>query len=411
MEQVVDRANMMAALKKVKGNKGAAGVDGMTVDELSEYLVLEWERIKKELLSDKYLPSPIRQHEIEKPDGGTRVLGIPTVVDRLIQQAILQVMQPVIDPTFSTHSYGYRPNRSALDAVAAARSFIQAGKTWVVDVDLASFFDRVNHDILMSRVAKRVQDKRILRIIRRFLTAGMMANGVIAERKEETPQGSPLSPLLANLLLDEVDKELEKRGLAFCRYADDCNVYVSSSRAGHDAMASLRKLYGRLQLSINDTKSAVARPWERKFLGYSFHARANGTIIPAVASKSLERMKNKVRAITRTGRGKKLQTTIDELGKFLPGWRRYYRLTPEKEIFRKLDGWIAARLRALLFIHWKRGVTMFTRLRALGNTPVVSKTVANRASRHRWQTANLPVSRRAIPDAYFRRLGVPMLAV
>ena len=277
MEAVVEGSNARAALKRVKANKGSAGVDGMTVDELGPYLAVHWPAVRAKLLAGTYQPQPVRRHQIPKRGGGTRQLGIPTVLDRMIQQAILQVLQPIFDPSFSQHSYGFRPGRSAHDAVNAALGYIREGRSWVVDVDLEKFFDRVNHDVLMSRLAKRIADKRLLKLIRRFLEAGMMAEGMVAERREGTPQGGPLSPLLANLLLDEVDRELEKRGLAFARYADDCNVYVRSERAAKDAMQTLRRLYERLRLQINEKKSAVARPWERKFLGYAFKGEGEKT--------------------------------------------------------------------------------------------------------------------------------------
>jgi len=270
MEAVVEGSNARAALERVKGNKGSAGVDGMTVDELGRYLAVHWPAMREKLLAGTYQPQPVRSVQLPKRGGGIRQLGIPTVLDRMVQQAILQVLQPIFDPGFSQHSYGFRPGRSAHQAVNAALGYIRDGRSWVVDVDLEKFFDRVNHDVLMSRLAKRIADKRLLKLIRRFLEAGMMADGVVVERHEGTPQGGPLSPLLANLLLDEVDKELEKRGLAFARYADDCNVYVRSERAAKDAMQTLRKLYEKLRLRINEKKSAVARPWERKFLGFAF---------------------------------------------------------------------------------------------------------------------------------------------
>ena len=270
MEQVVGRANALAALRRVRQNQGSPGVDGMTVDDLTPHLVAHWETIREQLLAGTYQPQPVRRQEIPKPDGGTRQLGIPTVLDRLIQQCLLQVLQPRFDPTFSEHSYGFRPGRSAHDAVRAAQRYIQPGRRWVADVDLAKFFDRVNHDVLMERLSRRITDGRVLRLIRRYLVAGIMADGVVVERHEGTPQGGPLSPLLANVLLDEVDRELERRGLVFARYADDLNVYTGSKRAADDAMATLKRLFARLRLQVNEAKSTVARAWERKFLGYSF---------------------------------------------------------------------------------------------------------------------------------------------
>ena len=283
MEQVVARANALAALKRVKQNKGGPGVDGMTVEELSPYLVTHWEGLRAQLLAGSYQPQPVKRQEIEKTGGGTRTLGIPTVLDRFIQQCLLQVLQPQFDPTFSEHSYGFRPGRSAHDAVRAAQKYIQSGRRWVADVDLAKFFDRVNHDVLMERLSRRIVDGRVLGLVRRYLVAGVLADGVVVERHEGTPQGGPLSPLLANVLLDDVDKELEKRGLVFARYADDLNVYASSKRAADDAMATLKRLFARLRLEINESKSAVARAWERKFLGYSFWVAKGRVIRPRVA--------------------------------------------------------------------------------------------------------------------------------
>jgi len=306
MERVVERANALAALKRVKQNKGSAGVDGMTVEELTPYLVANWEEIRAHLLAGSYQPQPVRRQEIPKSGGGTRQLGIPTVVDRFIQQCLLQALQPHFDPTFSEHSYGFRPKRSAHGAVRAAQGYIQSGRRWVADVDLAKFFDRVNHDVLMERLSRRIADGRVLGLIRRYLVAGVMADGVVVERHEGTPQGGPLSPLLANVLLDEVDKELEKRGLAFARYADDLNVYTRSKRAAEDAMATLKRLFTRLRLQVNEAKSAVARAWERKFLGYSFWVAPGRVIRPRVAPAALAEMKARVRAITRRTGGRSL---------------------------------------------------------------------------------------------------------
>src|ERR1700674_1170164 len=298
MEWVVERGNAKAALKRVKQNKGSPGVDGMTVDELPKHLVENWETIRAQLLDGTYQPKPVREVEIPKSGGGVRKLGIPSVLDRFIQQSILQVLQPMFDPSFSEHSHGFRPGRRAHDAVCEAQRYIQEGRRVVVDVDLEKFFDRVNHDVLMGRLEQRIGDKRMLGLIRRYLTAGFMADGVVVERYEGTPQGGPLSPLLANVLLDEVDKELEKRGLSFVRYADDLNVYVRSRRAGEDTLQTLRRLYARLRLRINDAKSAVARPWDRKFLGYSFWVAPGRVVKRRVAPKALEAMKERVREIT-----------------------------------------------------------------------------------------------------------------
>ena len=307
MEEVVGRANLVGALKRVRQNKGSPGIDGMSVEELPEYLRRHWGEIRQRLLAGTYQPKPVRRQEIPKSGGGVRELGIPTVLDRFIQQAILQVLQPRFDPTFSRHSHGFRPGRRAHDAVGEAQQYIQEGRRWVVDVDLEKFFDRVNHDVLMGRLAKRIEDKAMLRILRRYLEAGVMANGVVMERHMGTPQGGPLSPLLANVLLDEVDKELELRGHAFVRYADDCNVYVRSRRAGQRVMQALRHLYGKLRLQVNEEKSAVARVWDRQFLGYSFWVAAGKVVKRRVSKKALTKFKERVRQITSRSGGRSLQ--------------------------------------------------------------------------------------------------------
>ena len=313
MERVVERTNMQAALKRVKQNKGGPGVDGMTVKELDAHLIETWQTTREQLLAGSYQPRPVKRQEIPKAGGGVRELGIPCVLDRMIQQAILQVLQPIFDPTFSEHSHGFRPGRRAHDAVCAAQRYIQSGKQWVVDVDLEKFFDRVNHDVLMGKLEKRICDKRMLGLIRRYLEAGAMADGVVVERVQGTPQGGPLSPLLANVLLDEVDKELEKRGHAFARYADDCNVYVQSRRAGERVLAALRDLYAGLKLRINESKSAVARPWDRKFLGYSFLLTKKSEVKRCVAPKALAAMKERVRRLTSRVGGRSIERVIEGL--------------------------------------------------------------------------------------------------
>ena len=303
MEQAVVRANAVEAFKRVRRNKGSPGIDGMTVDQLEPYLREHWPTIREQLLMGSYQPTAVRRHEIPKGDGGMRMLGIPTVLDRFVQQLLLQVLQPMFDPTFSEHSHGFRPGRGAHDAVREAPHYLQEGRHWVVDVDLEKFFDRVNHDVLMGKLQNRIDDPRVLAIIRRYLTAGIMVNGVVIERQEGTPQGGPLSPLLANVLLDDVDKELERRGHHFVRYADDCNVYVRSQRAGNEVLDVLRRQYERLRLRINDAKSAVALAWKRKFLGYSFWVAPGDTVKRAVAAKALEELKYQVRVKNRTQRG------------------------------------------------------------------------------------------------------------
>lgn len=364
MEQVVARDNMLAALRRVESNKGAPGNDGMTVGELRGHLKTDWEHIKAELLTDTYKPQAVRRVEIPKPDGGVRLLGIPSVVDRLIQQALLQVLTPIFDPTFSDFSFGFRPGRSAHDAVKLAREYIEAGDEWVVDIDLAKFFDQVNHDKLMARIWRRVKDKRVLHLIRRYLQAGVMLNGVVVATEEGTPQGGPLSPLLANIMLDDLDKLLEQRGHRFCRYADDCNVYVRSQRAGERVMSTIRRfIEGRLGLKINEAKSKVDRPRKRKFLGFSFFRR-NGIQI-RIAPKSIEHFKNRVREITARSNGWSMERRISTLCVYLRGWLQYFRLAETPSIYRDLDGWVLRRLRLCQWKQWKRPRTRLRKLRAL----------------------------------------------
>ena len=352
MEAVVERGNLLAALRRVKQNKGSPGVDGMTVGELDTYLRETWVATRERLLLGHYAPMPVRRVEIPKSVGGVRELGIPTVLDRFIQQATLQVLQPILDPTFSRNSYGFRPGRSAHQALVAARGLVQGGKRFVVDVDLEKFFDRVQHDVLMGRLEQRVKDPRVLGLIRRYLEAGVMLHGVAVERHEGTPQGGPLSPLLANVLLDEVDKELEKRGHSFVRYADDCNVYVASKRAGMRVMVLLRKLYGNLKLKVNESKSAVDLAVRRKILGYSMWHGPKKSVKLRVASKAIEVMKEKVRQITGRNGGRSIQKVVEELRAYLPGWKNYFALAETAGIFRTLDEWIRHRLRQLHLKQW-----------------------------------------------------------
>ena len=409
MEKVVEWSNVLAALKRVRRNKGSPGVDGMTVDELPEHLAKNWEGIRAQLLGGTYQPAPGRSVEIPKGDGGVRKLGIPTVVDRLIQQSILHVLQPMFDPTFSEHSHGFRPGRSAHGAVREAQRYIQGGKRVVVDVDLEKFFDRVNHDVLMGRLAKRIGDKRMLGLIRRYLTAGMMAEGVVMERNEGTPQGGPLSPLLANVLLDEVDRELEKRGLSFVRYADDLNIYVGSKRAGEDALQTLRRLYTRLRLRINEAKSAVARPWDRKFLGYSFWVAKGQKVKCRVAPKALKAMKARVRELTNRNRGRSMKTIYVELRKYLTGWKAYFQLAETPGIFGSMDEWIRHRLRAAQLKQWKRGTTVYRKLRARGATERYARAAAAHARRW-WRTAAHGAVHTALPMRFYDQVGIPRLA-
>jgi group II intron reverse transcriptase/maturase len=408
MEEVVEGRNAKAALQRVKQNKGSPGIDGMTVQDLPKYLADHWLEIREQLLAGTYQPTPVREQEIPKSNGGVRKLGIPTVLDRFIQQAILQVLQPRFDPTFSEHSHGFRPGRRAHDAVCEAQRYIQEGRRWVVDVDLEKFFDRVNHDVLMGRLEKRIADKRMLGLIRRYLEAGVMANGVVMERQEGTPQGGPLSPLLANVLLDEVDKELEKRGHAFARYADDCNVYVRSKRAGEDVMEALKGLYAGLRLRLNEAKSAVARPWDRKFLGYSFWVAPGKVVKRRVAPKALETMKERIRQITARSGGRSLESVFKELRGYLVGWKEYFRLADTPRVFRELDEWIRHRLRAIQLKQWKRGATAYRALRALGMTQDTAAKVASGVRRWWWNASKL--LHVALPTSYYDRMGVPKLA-
>jgi group II intron reverse transcriptase/maturase len=407
MEAVVAPQNMRRALKRVKANKGSAGVDGITVGDLNSHLVEHWRRIREELLAGKYQPQPVRRVEIPKPDGGVRQLGIPTVTDRLIQQAMLQVLEPLYDPTFSKSSYGFRPNRSAHQAVKAAREHVASGKGWVVDLDLEKFFDRVNHDILMSRIARRIGDKRILKLIRAYLNAGVMVNGVVMERDEGTPQGGPLSPLLANILLDEFDKELEKRGHAFCRYADDCNIYVASKRAGERVMESLTQfLEGKLRLKVNKEKSAVARPYERKFLGLRI-LRSREAII-GIAPKSIARFKKKVRQITKRNRGISLTQVIEELNRYTMGWVNYFGIAQAKSIMEKLDSWIRRRLRCFIWKQWKKWGTRVRHLRKAGVGPWLAYGIAS-GKHGPWNIAGSPAMTRAASNEYLKKQGYKSL--
>jgi RNA-directed DNA polymerase len=409
MEQVVGRANAVEAFKRVRRNKGSPGIDGMTVDELEPYLREHWYAIREQLLAGTYQPSAVKLKLIPKSGGGMRQLGIPTVLDRFVQQLILQVLQPVFDPTFSEHSHGFRPGRRAHNAVREAQRYIQEGRRWVVDVDLEKFFDRVNHDVLMGKLENRVADRRMLRIIRRFLEAGVMAAGVVVERHEGTPQGGPLSPLLANVLLDEVDKELERRGHRFVRYADDCNVYVPSRRAGERVLAVLRLRYAKLKLRINEKKSAVARVWDRKFLGYSFWVAAGRTVKRRVAPKALEEMKQHVRAITCRNGGRSMEQVCSELGAYLRGWKEYFKLADTPGVFRDLDQWLHHRLRAIQLKQWKRGSTTGREMRARGLPEWLARKGSGFRSRWWWASA-LGALHTALPGSYFERLGVPRLA-
>lgn len=409
MEEVLDRKNLEEALRRVRANKGAPGVDGMTVHELGSYLWDHWATLRNQLLSGTYEPQPVKRVEIPKPDGGVRKLGIPTALDRFIQQAVLQVLQKFWDPTFSEHSYGFRPKRSAHQAVEAAQGYLAAGYRWVVDIDLEKFFDRVNHDMLMGRLAQRVKDKRVLRLIRAFLNAGVMEDGLVSPVDEGTPQGGPLSPLLSNIVLDDFDRELEKRGLHFARYADDCNVYVRSRRAGERVMQSLtRFLTTKLKLKVNESKSAVARPWERKFLGFTFTTTRDPK--RRIAPKALLRFRERIRELTCRTRGVSLPQMVAQLSKYLTGWRGYYGFCQTPTVLRDLDSWIHRRLRAVAWKHWKRGRTRFVELTARGIGKDLAAQTAG-SPHGPWRIARSPALHYAFPMRYFDQLGLPRLLI
>ncbi len=405
LEQVLARENLLAALKRVEANKGAPGVDGVTVEDLRSYVQTHWADIRQQMLTGTYKPQPVRRVEIPKPGGGKRKLGIPSVIDRLIQQALLQVLNPIFDPDFSPYSYGFRPGRSAQEAVRKAQEYIREGYAWTVDLDLAAFFDRVNHDMLMARVARKIKDKRVLRLIRAYLTAGVMEHGVVVRNEEGTPQGGPLSPLLANILLDDFDRELTKRGHKFVRYADDCNVYVKSRRAGERVMASLTTYLEKgLKLKVNREKSEVDRPQRRKFLGFSF---LYGKQVPIrLADKTIERFKERIRQITNRTRSTPLAERIRQLNAYLMGWVAYFRLAQMKGHCERFDEWIRRRLRMCIWKQWKRVRTRYRELRALGQPERVVHMTAN-SRRGPWFMARIlnPI----MDKAYFDALGLKSL--
>lgn len=407
MEKIVSRGNMMAAYTRVMRNKGAPGVDDMPVTALKGYLQEEWPRIREELLAGRYHPQPVRKVEIPKPGGGTRMLGIPTVLDRLIQQAVHQVLSPLFDPGFSESSYGFRPGRSAHQAVKAAQRHVEDGLRWVVDIDLEKFFDRVHHDTLMSLVKRKVADREVLSLIDRYLKAGILEGGLASPRVEGTPQGGPLSPLLSNILLDELDKELERRGHRFCRYADDCNIYVATRRSGERVMASISQyLSERLRLTVNPSKSAVERPWKRSFLSYSMTWRRKPRL--TVARKAVDRLKANLKTIFRRGKGKRLQTTIEETTPKVRGWLNYFRHAEVKGIFEELDGWLRRKLRRILWKQWKRP---YTRARNLMRRGLTEATAWRSATNGRgpWWNAGTAHMHKAFPKSYFDQLGLVSL--
>ena len=408
LEAALTRENLQAAFKRVKANKGAAGVDGLDIEQTARMLQTRWPQICQDLLAGRYRPEPVRRVMIPKPDGSQRELGIPTVLDRLIQQALLQVLQPLIDPTFSDHSHGFRPGRRAHDAVKAARAYVQSGKGVVVDVDLAKFFDRVNHDILIERLKRRIDDAAVLRLIRAYLNAGIMDGGVAIERHQGMPQGGPLSPLLANVLLDDVDKALEVRGYSFARYADDCNVYVGSEKAGERVMAWLGKLYGELRLQINEAKSAVCSAFGRKFLGYALWVANGGEVKSAVAAKALGNFKARIRQLTHRSGGRSMKQVLARLKPYLLGWKAYFGMAQTPKVWRGLDEWLRHRLRAIQLKQWGRPRPIYRELKALGAADNVAKRVA--ANSRRWWRNSEMLRNTVLTIAHFDRLGLPRLS-
>lgn len=408
MEGILRTSNLQEAFKRVRANKGSPGIDGMTVEEVQDYYRQNWPTLEAQLLAGAYQPQPVLRVEIPKPEGGVRKLGIPTALDRVIQQAVLQVLQERFDSTFSQHSYGFRPGRSAHQAVAQAQKYVAEGRRWVVDIDLEKFFDRVNHDLLMGLLAKRITDKRVLKLIRAFLNAGVMENGLVSPIDEGTPQGGPLSPLLSNIVLDVLDRELEKRGHRFVRYADDCNSYVRSRRAGERVMASItRFLTERLKLKVNQDKSQVERPWKVKFLGFSF---TNGQEPKRrLAPKAVERFKERVRDETRRTRGVSMTRMVADLSRYLRGWHGYFGYCETPSVLRDLDSWVRRRLRSVVWKQWKRGRVRFRALRARG----VGKDLAAQTAgscHGPWRLSKSPALSYALPNAYWHSLGLPTLA-
>ena len=407
MDNVCERGNLMLAYDRVVKNKGAAGVDGIGIAEFKEHLKQHWPTIKAKLLTGEYIPSPVRRVDIPKPQGGVRTLGIPTLTDRLIQQALHQVLSPIFEADFSESSYGFRPGRNAHQAVKAAKQYVAAGRRVVVDMDLEKFFDRVNHDLLMQKLSTKIDDRRVLCLIRRYLEAGMMADGMVSQRTEGTPQGGPLSPLLSNILLTELDRELERRGHAFCRYADDCNIYVKSKEAGERVMASItRFLADRLKLTVNAAKSAEEQPWKRKFLGYSltWHKAPKLRIAPT----SLKRQEDKIRGVLKGARGRSLTKVIAELNPILRGWAAYYKLTETKQALEEMDGWIRRKLRCMLWRQWKRP---YARAKNLMKAGLPEERACRSAFNQRgpWWNSGASHMNQAFPKSFFDRLGLVSL--
>lgn len=407
LTQVLARSNLQRAWKRVKANRGGAGVDGRDIAQTGAWLKTEWPAIARQLRQGGYRPQPVRRVAIPKPSGGERELGIPTVTDRLIQQALLQVLQPLIDPHFSAHSHGFRPGRRAHDAVLNAQRHVQAGYRVVVDVDLKAFFDHVSHDILLAKLQRYVTDRAVLRLVRAYLDAGILKDGVVLRRIEGTPQGGPLSPLLANVMLDEVDRALERRGLRFERYADDCNVYVRSQRAGERVLAGLRRLYAKLRLQVNEAKTQVRSAYGAKFLGYALWAGPGGEVKRAVARQALIAFKRRVRQLTRRSGGRSMAEVIAKLRVYVRGWKAYYRFAQTPSVWRKLDAWLRHRLRAIQLKHWKRGTTIYREARRLGAPPWLAQQAA--AGARHWWRGSAQALHGVLTVAYFDRLGTPRL--
>ncbi|MBR2517017.1 group II intron reverse transcriptase/maturase [Geobacillus sp.] len=407
MKQVLSRENLLRALKQVEKNKGSHGTDGMSVKDLRRHLVEHWDAIRHALEEGTYEPCPVRRVEIPKPNGGVRLLGIPTVTDRFIQQAIAQVLTPIFDPSFSEHSYGFRPGRRGHDAVKKAKQYIQEGYTWVVDIDLEKFFDRVNHDKLMGILAKRIPDKILLKLIRKYLQAGVMINGVVMETQEGTPQGGPLSPLLSNILLDELDKELEKLGHKFVRYADDCNIYVRTKKAGERVMKSITAfIEKKLRLKVNETKSAVDRPWRRKFLGFSFTPSKEPKI--RIAKESIRRMKQRIRTMTSRSKPIPMPERIEQLNQYILGWCGYFSLAETPSVFKELDGWIRRRLRMCQWKEWKLPRTRVRKLQSLGVPKQKAYEWGNTRKKY-WRVAASPILHKALGNSYWESQGLKSL--